>query len=269
MRNCTQKRFNGKGINMKRLIPVLLTLLACLTLALVPVPTSSSPTSQAPRIRGKNGTSTNWSGYAVETSLATPQSGAVSDVKGQWIVPSVTCNSSAAYASLWVGIDGYSSNSVEQTGTDSDCSGGSGVYYAWYEMYPKPSQRIGMAIRANDSISAEVAYNGGSRFTLTMHNNTTGANFTTTLRSNKAARSSAEWILEAPYSGGILPLANFGTASFGSASATLNGHTGTISDSAWQNDAITMANSSGGTKASVSGLSSGGTSFNVTWVSSN
>src|SRR5260370_36349871 len=118
---------------MKRLIPILFILLACLSLTFTASPTSSS-TSQAPRIRGKNGSSTNWSGYAVETNLATPQSGVVSDVKGQWIVPSVTCNSTATYASLWVGIDGYSSNSVEQTGTDSDCSGGSGVYYAWYEM---------------------------------------------------------------------------------------------------------------------------------------
>jgi len=28
------------------------------------------------------------------------------------------------------------SDSVEQTGTDSDCDGGSPGYYGWYEMYP-------------------------------------------------------------------------------------------------------------------------------------
>lgn len=253
---------------MKRLVSLPIVVLVIFCIASFSAPTRSSQ-AQAPRIRGKNGTSTNWSGYAVETSLASPQQGAVTDVKGQWTVPSVTCGSTATYSSAWVGIDGYSSNSVEQTGTDSDCSSESGVYYAWYEMYPHPSKRIGMAINPGNVISAEVAYQNGSSFTLTLHNNSTGASFSLTQRSSKAERSSAEWIEEAPYSGGILPLANFGRINFSNASATLNGHTGTISDSSWQNDAITMTNSSGATKASVSGLSNGGTGFSVTWVSSN
>src|SRR5260370_23823098 len=98
-------------------------------------------------------------------------------------------------------------------------------------MYPKRRQRISLAIHPGDAMSAEVVYNGGSSFTLSLHNTTTGANFTTTLRSNKAAHSSAEWILEAPYSGGILPLSDFGTASFTNASATLNGHSDSIKES--------------------------------------
>src|SRR5690348_12236358 len=61
--------------------------------------------------------STNWSGYAV-----TGPNGSVSSVQGSWIVPSVTCaKHSATYSSYWVGIDGFSSGTVEQTGTDSDC----------------------------------------------------------------------------------------------------------------------------------------------------
>ena len=83
---------------------------------------------------GRNATSTNWSGYAV-----TGPDGSVTDVKGSWKVPDVVCSSPGtpnSYASFWVGIDGYGSNTVEQIGTDSDCSGGNAVYYAWYEFYP-------------------------------------------------------------------------------------------------------------------------------------
>src|SRR5579862_6192130 len=53
--------------------------------------------------------STNWSGYAV-----TARSGAVTDVKGSWVVPAIqgSCPSTNEYASFWVGIDGYNSNTV-------------------------------------------------------------------------------------------------------------------------------------------------------------
>src|SRR5262249_16810121 len=85
-------------------------------------------------------TSSNWSGYADQTNLNTPQNGAVTAVSGSWVVPSVVAGSSrSSYSSFWVGIDGYSSNSVEQIGTDSDVINGVPTYYAWYEMYPNPS----------------------------------------------------------------------------------------------------------------------------------
>ncbi len=63
-------------------------------------------------------TSTNWSGYAV-----TGANGTYKSVSANWTEPTATCTSSRSdlYASFWVGLDGYSSNSVEQTGTDSDC----------------------------------------------------------------------------------------------------------------------------------------------------
>ncbi len=88
-------------------------------------------------VHAKNSSSTNWSGYAVETSISSPQSGAVLDVKGSCIVPAVNgAVTPNAYSSFWIRIDGYSSGSVEQMGTDSDTSSGVPQYYAWYEMYP-------------------------------------------------------------------------------------------------------------------------------------
>ncbi len=225
----------------------------------------------APRIHILDGTSTNWSGYAVQTDLANPQSGVVTDVKGTWIVPAITGNAKNTYSSFWVGIDGYSSGSVEQIGTDSDTdSQGNAVYYAWYEMYPKYPFNIRMTIQAGDQITAEVSYsskNGRtSQFTLTLTDATTGKTFSTTQKANNVERSSAEWVAEAPSSmSGVLPLANFGTVSFSSCSATINGHTGSIDDSNWQNDAMTMVTSSGTTKAAPSALT-GGNSFTVTWA---
>lgn len=222
----------------------------------------------APRIRLKNGTSLNWAGYAVETNLTNPANSAVSDVKGNWVVPTVSCAGVTinTYSATWIGIDGYSDNSVEQTGTEQDCINGQPAYYAWYEMYPKPSHRISLSVTPGHTMSAEVVYSGKNKFVITLTDTTTGKLFTTTQSAN-AQRQSAEWIMEAPWSGGTLPLANFGTQVFSSAGATLNGHPGTISDPAWQNDGITMTTSSGTAKATPSSLSTDGRSFSVNWYS--
>src|ERR1700729_713730 len=61
--------------------------------------------------------STNWSGYA-----ATGANGAFSSVSASWKEPTATCSSrSAQYASFWGGLGGFASDSVEHSGTDSDC----------------------------------------------------------------------------------------------------------------------------------------------------
>lgn len=231
--------------------------------------TTPSRIGGKPNIKLRHGTSVNWSGYAVETDLLTPQNYAVSDVKGQWTVPSVT-GTTNAYSSTWIGIDGYSDNTVEQIGTEQDWINGVPVYYAWYEMYPKPSYRINsLAIRPGDQMAAEVKYVGSNTYSLTLSNLSTGKSFTT-IQKAKARRQSAEWVVEAPWSGGVLPLANFGTVTFSGAYAVLNNHLGSISDSAWKNDPITMVSSSStnAVKAQPSALSPDGTGFGVTWYSS-
>ena len=148
--------------------------------------------------------STNWSGYAVTGTSFT-------SAVGSWVVPTATCTSGVLYASFWVGIDGYSSSTVEQTGTDSDCVGTGPVYYAWYEFYPHPSINIGsVPVSPGNQMSASVTYNG-SEFTITITNETTGKSYTKSSTVSGAKRSSAEWIAEAPCctsSGGILPLAD-------------------------------------------------------------
>jgi hypothetical protein len=227
--------------------------------------TAAAATPHAPAIfvhRGRGQyQSTNWSGYAAYGTTFT-------NVQGEWVVPGTTCTSGQnQYSSFWVGIDGYNSNSVEQLGTESDCTSSNGHrYYAWYEMYPNPSVTISsMTIHPGDTMGARVSYSNGV-FTLAMKDFTTGVVFRTTKSKSTAARSSAEWVAEAPSSfTGVLPLANFGTVNFSMASATANGHTGPINDPAWSNDEITMVTSGGTVKAQPSGLNGSGDAFSVTW----
>lgn len=225
----------------------------------------------APRIPGvRAGTSLNWSGYAVTGSD-------VSDAKGSWKVPAIVgaCPSSNQYSSFWVGIDGYSSSTVEQTGTDSDCQNGSPTYYAWYEFYPKPSFIISsLTITPGDIISADVQYSPATgKFTVTIMDTTTGQSFSTSAKVS-AQRSSAEWIAEAPSSGGtVLPLADFGTAYYGldntgissTCYATVGSVTGSIGSFGSSVQQISMVTSSGAVQAQPSSLSNDGTSFSVQW----
>ena len=57
----------------------------------------------------------------------------MSAVYGSWIVPTVSGSSSGkTYSAVWVGIDGYASDStVEQIGTEQDVVNGTPVYQAW------------------------------------------------------------------------------------------------------------------------------------------
>ena len=102
--------------SIRRFVSILVA--AVITMALTCSVALAAPDG-GPRQHLFGGTSSNWSGYAAETNLASPQSGAVSDVTGTWQVPFVT-GTINAWSSAWVGIDGYASNSVEQLGTDSD-----------------------------------------------------------------------------------------------------------------------------------------------------
>jgi Peptidase A4 family len=215
--------------------------------------------------------STNWSGYAVVGSSFT-------SAQASWIVPTVNCTgvSGDEYTALWVGLDGYNSDSVEQTGTLSDCSGTTPSYYAWFEFYPEPMYEVPISVRPGDVISASVVYNG-REFTVTIKDGTKGT-YSTSARVRGAARSSAEWIVEAPCctnSGGILPLSDFGTALFGSASTGVSG-TNDATDSTTSGpigsfgtaniEEINKVSSSTSPQTSTCTALSGGTSFSCTWA---
>jgi hypothetical protein len=206
-------------------------------------------------------TSTNWSGYA-----ATGANGSFTSVSASWTEPTASCSSNRRrtdqYAAFWVGLDGYSSGSVEQTGTDSDCVGTTADYYGWYEMYPAAPVYFSNTVRAGDHISASVTFSGTQTYTLVLKDTTRG--WTQTITKNEAglARSSAEVITEAPSSSsGVLPLADFGT--IGYTGSTTNG-TSLASHSPTE---IVMVDSGGNAEDSTSAISSAG-AFSNTWLRS-
>jgi len=223
------------------------------------VSTSAAGNASAHGIGHATATSTNWSGYAATT-------GTYTSVSASWTEPTGTCSGGAKYSSFWVGLDGYNSSSVEQTGSEVDCSGRTPVYYAWYEMYPAASVSYSNTVRPGDHFSASVTYTGSNRFSLVISDSTQGWSHTHTGTLANAPRSSAEVIVEAPCctsSGGILPLADFHTVSITNsmANGAPLGNAGGVTE-------ITMVNNSGAAKDSVSSLS-GGTSFSATWLRAN
>jgi hypothetical protein len=223
-----------------------------------------------PHIPLFEGTSLNWSGYAALTSLNNPESNVVSKVSGSWIVPTLTPSAHTTYCSCWIGIDGYASNTVEQIGTEQDWVNSKQRNYAWFEMYPNYSYKIvGFPVTAGDSISASVVYQGNNVFQMTIRNNTqniyTVVPTSYTMSPSATHRSSAQWIVEAPYSNGILPLAHFNVVNFTNCKATINGRQGAINNSSWTFDKLTMVTNNNIAKATPSSLSFNGTAFQVQW----
>jgi Peptidase A4 family len=182
---------------------------------------------------------------------------AFTSVTGSWTQPAVTCTTAKTYSSYWVGLDGYNDNTVEQLGTEGDCLNGRPRYYAWFEMYPHQSMLVGVTVTPFHSYSASVPSAGHGTFALHLADVTTGSSFSTVQKANQAQASFAEVIVEAPYSGGTLPLANFDTVNF--SAATANGK-----PLGSNLDRITM-NNPAGMKSTPSTLGSGGTSFSVAW----
>jgi hypothetical protein len=238
-------------------LPILGFAVAAVVAATVPAFAAGSPARVhvAPNHRITNSTSTNWSGYATTGSRFV-------SISSSWTEPTALCGSGeTSYSSFWVGLDGDTSGTVEQTGTDADCSSGVPRYYAWYEMYPKFPTNLSNPVQPGDTLTASVTTDGVGRFTLAISDGTKWT-FTTTQRLKSAALASAEVIAEAPSSrSGVLPLTNFGTVNFGA--STVNGN---LSLAAAPNlDPITMVGSGGSpTKASPGKISSDG-SFSVTF----
>jgi hypothetical protein len=219
---------------------------------------------QGRHVTGKDGRyttaeSTNWSGYAV-----TGANGAYKSVSASWTEPTANCSGSRrrsdSYAAFWVGLDGYSSDSVEQTGSDSDCDGTTPDYYGWYEMYPADPVYFSNTVKPGDKFSASVTFSGTETYTLVLKDTTQGWTQTITKNETGLDRSSAEVITEAPSSeSGVLPLADFGTVTYSVSAAN-----GTSLGS--QNPTgIVMINNSGADKDSTSAINSSG-GFSNTWL---
>ena len=214
---------------MRLIAPAIGASIACAALALMPAAGAATPamhtfangaatpglaaahfggaiggTAKARVVAGKNGYNINgynWSGAAATGS-------GFYSVTSTWTEPSVTCNSYNDLMAPWVGIDGYGSSTVEQTGVATDCSYGYPVYQAWYEMYPASPVYYSNAVYAGDRFTGTVT-RSGSTYTLTISDTTRGWTKTTT-KSMSASNASAEVIIESP----TASYPRFGTVSF-------------------------------------------------------
>jgi hypothetical protein len=209
-------------------------------------------------VRGRPGAavkSQNWSGYAARGKT-------YQKISASWIEPTGHCTSTRTFSSFWVGLDGFTSQTVEQTGSEVDCIGGRARYFGWYEMYPAFPVNFSNPVRPGDHFTGSVTFTGGGHYTLVLTDATSGWSQTVHKTLTGAANSSAEVIAEAPSSSvGILPLTNFGTANF--SNAAVNG--AAIGNASPVK--IIMVNPSGRAKDSVSALV-GGQAFSVKWLHS-
>ena len=108
----------------------------------------------APAALADSTQSSNWAGYAVHRAGIT-----FAKVAGTWTQPQATCSGGRpTYSAVWVGIGGYnvSSQALEQTGTEADCTaGGHAVSSAWYEVVPAPSRTIKRTIAPGDRVRGD------------------------------------------------------------------------------------------------------------------
>jgi hypothetical protein len=197
-------------------------------------------------------TSINWSGYAdAETGSNT-----VSQVSGNWTVPAVTClprpyQNQDAFLANWVGIDGFTDQTVEQLGSATQCFEGVEYYYVWYEMYPAGTVEEGTTACINDnvncprpgdrisaSVTVTAAGSGENSYKLALTDHTRPQeSFSTTQQcaATTCTDSSAEWIVERPAVAPpppapvqILPLADFTRTFFSSAGLVSGGKSTSI-----------------------------------------
>ncbi|MGF1424984.1 G1 family glutamic endopeptidase [Kitasatospora sp. LaBMicrA B282] len=131
-----------------------------------------------------------WGGYVAQGS-------GFQSISGSWTMPQVTCNTSNDLFAPWVGIDGYGSQTVEQTGVQVDCSSGSPVLSGWYEMYPAAPQYFNDPVSAGDSFTGSVTTDGSGTYTLTLTDNTQGWTENTQQQLD-GQNVSAEAVIESP-----------------------------------------------------------------------
>jgi hypothetical protein len=238
-----------KPFNKLSIVPSLLT---C-ALAVAVIASSSSATAGQARagamhapiqlLRDQNGnpvpsvarqlTSMNWSGYVLPTFQTRQKQYAVA--QATWILPDVFFDGVESASLTWIGIGGFCADkkckqideTLIQLGTAQNAvSDTKKDYYAWYEMLPSASALIPLAVNPGDVITASLSCAGKCKnkqsWTLSMTDETTGKTWSQAV-TYKSSKLSVEYIEEAPTGNGVLPLADFGTATFSQSTANSSG----------------------------------------------
>jgi len=197
--------------------------------------------------------SVNWSGFADSSSTSTADH--FSYVSGHWTIPRVSClrapyQNQDAFVANWVGLDGFTNQTVEQLGTAAACYENVLYYYVWYEMFPAGTVEEGTTACINDNvdcpqpgdqISASVAVKPGTAgendYTLSLTDSThpqESFSVNQQCAADVCADSSAEWIVERPAYEPIaglfqfVPLVDYGRTGFSQGSLVANGRPSSI-----------------------------------------
>jgi hypothetical protein len=161
-----------------------------------------------------------WSGYAITAS------GPYSSASATWQVPSVVYDGvpnppyNEEAASHWVGIGGDGDSTLIQLGTSGTVfTNGATSYAAWYELYPAGAVGLANPVRPGDIITASLECTAAcspssvQTWQMTLTNATAGWTWTKSVQ-YQSTMASAEWILEAPYVGSVVPLPDYDQATF-------------------------------------------------------
>jgi Peptidase A4 family len=215
--------------------------------------------------------STNWGGYA---AIRTGQP--FRYVQATFFVPYVNCATTTdSFSAHWAGLDGFNTGTVEQTGVEADCQGGTPVYAAWWEMFPHFAIFPNIVVHPGDSIVASVFYQQRTRrFVLSLTDTSNGEHFTRVEAcpsGSACQRASAEVISEPPADGqgNILPLSDFRAESFSGVRLTDQaGHRGTLRSARWNTVRITTRSAANGAVLDQPTQLFQGTTFDNYWMHS-
>jgi hypothetical protein len=189
----------------------------------------------APHTLANTNQSQNWFGY--QQGTLEQGSKLFNSITGDWTVPTASQHTAgdSEFSSDWIGIGGgcidancaVGDETLIQTGTEQDVSGGSGSYSAWWELIPAPSVTISnFTVAPGDHMHASIAevVSDSNVWNITLQDVTRGETFSTTVPYT-STHATAEWIQETPLilgtNAGFAPLPNLTSPVFDL--ATTNG----------------------------------------------
>ncbi|HET6318532.1 MAG TPA: G1 family glutamic endopeptidase [Chloroflexota bacterium] len=201
------------------------------------------------------GTSTNWAGYAA-------RGGSFTSVSGTWTVPEIALDAPFGADAAWVGIGGLRTRDLIQAGTQQFVTGsGSVTYQAWVEKLPAAARPVPLTVLPGHTVSVSIDSQGNDEWLITLANVTTGQRLLRT-EQYSSSHSSAEWVEEAPFARRrVLPLTEFGSIEFTSASAVRDRVSLSIADLGAR--AISLIDNNRRALAVPSPLGADGASFTV------
>lgn len=216
------------------------------------------PANNGPALRSVIRTdSPNWAGYVFTAEHVT-------GLRADWTEPFVIPVRSVSGMSVWLGIGGFASTDIMQTGTSVFFTGRYGDEEAWYERWPRDPGQVNSQFRVfpDDVIRGVLTHVAGtaSEWRVSIKETATGAVWTR-LVDYAGPVVGPDFVIEdpgKPSGKGTLTMARWGSVTFSHMQIQVNGRW--LPAGEFPAVRIDMAQD-GKTTAAVGGLRDGGTSF--------